>query len=57
LSDQGRGLPARRKALELSPESLPAFQGLFFDLFLLRGYEAAVAFAEEVTARPDVLIA
>lgn len=52
LSDQGRGLAARRRAFELSPESLPAFQGLFFDLFLLRGYEAAVAFAEEVVARP-----
>jgi hypothetical protein len=54
LSDQGRGLAARRKAFELSPESLPAFQGLFFDLFLLRGYEASVAFAEEVIARPGV---
>ncbi|NWG91566.1 MAG: toll/interleukin-1 receptor domain-containing protein [Parvularculaceae bacterium] len=53
LVDQGRGLAARRKALELSPESLPAFQGLFFDIFLMRGYEAAAAFAEEAIARRD----
>lgn len=53
LIDQGRGLAARRKAFELSPESLPAFQGLFFDLFLMRGYDAAAAFAGDVLARPD----
>jgi hypothetical protein len=54
LSDQARGLAARRKAIELSPESLPAFQGLFFDLYLMRGYSTAVSFAEEVVARPGV---
>jgi hypothetical protein len=53
LVDQGRGLAARRKAFELSPESLEAFQGLFFDTFLLRGYDDAAAFAEEVIARAD----
>lgn len=52
LVDMGRGLSARRKAFELSPDSLVAFQSLFLDLLANRGEEAAAAFAEEVIARP-----
>jgi tetratricopeptide (TPR) repeat protein len=49
--DQGRGLAARRKAIQLQPDSLPAFQGLFLDLVLLRGAPEALALAEETLAR------
>lgn len=52
LIDQGRGLAARRKAFALAPESLLAFQGLFFDIFRLRGYDASAAYAGEVIANP-----
>jgi DNA-binding winged helix-turn-helix (wHTH) protein len=48
VADQGRGLAARRKAFQLDPKSLPAFQGLFFDTTLLKGPVESIAFADEV---------
>jgi len=53
LVDQGRGIAARRKAFDLAPESLPIFQGLYFDIYRLRGYPPASAFAREVIAKPS----
>jgi DNA-binding winged helix-turn-helix (wHTH) protein len=52
LVDQGRGLAARRKAFQLAPDSLAGFQGLFFDISLLKGSEAGIAFANEVLSDP-----
>jgi hypothetical protein len=48
LVDQARGLAARRRAFELAPQSFNAFQGLFFDTFLMKGPDEAAAIANEI---------
>jgi hypothetical protein len=48
LSDQGRGLAARRKAYDLDHTSIPVLHGWLFDTFLLRGPAAGVALADEL---------
>lgn len=53
MIDQGRGLASRRKAFELAPHSLTAFHGLFWDLFLLQGFEPARALAQSVADTPS----
>jgi hypothetical protein len=54
LVDQGRGLVDRRKAMALKPESMTGYLGLFFDIFLLQGYDSAMRFATEMEARPNL---
>ena len=53
MIDQGRGLASRRKAFELAPQSLPAFHGLIWDVYLLQGYEPARALAQSVVNEPQ----
>lgn len=52
LSDQGRGLAARRRAFDLDPSSESATQGLLFDTMLLKGPDATVRLADEILANP-----
>jgi DNA-binding winged helix-turn-helix (wHTH) protein len=52
--DQARGLHARQKAFELDPESLSAFQGLFFDTTVLRGGAETSAMATEMLEQIDL---
>lgn len=54
LSDQGRGLSARRKAFALDPTSAPNMQGLLFDTMLLKGPKAAITLADELLGDPSV---
>jgi len=54
LVDQGRGLVDRRKAMKLNPESMTVYLGLFFDTFLLQGYDAAMRLAVEMDADPTL---
>lgn len=54
LSDQGRGLSARRKAFALDPTSAPNMQGLLFDTMLLKGPKAAIGLADELLGDPSV---
>jgi hypothetical protein len=54
LIDPARGLAARRKAFELDPESIAVFQGLFFDIGTMKGWDAAIEFADETAASPAI---
>lgn len=50
--DQGRGISARRRALDLAPNSAAALQGLVLDINLLHGNAAAIEEVDAAIRRP-----
>ena len=52
--DLASGLPARRKAVLLDPNSLRAFQGLFLDTITIKDGQAGLDLATEALARPGL---